>query len=90
MNALSNDPKGIAKNFQYVWYDDEEALDNSTARFGVARDLDQLVKMIVTGQIKRENINYTGPGNVGGHPSKTAWATIATIKDVIMSISWPP
>ena len=81
MNALSNDPKGIAKNFQYVWYDDEEALDNSTARFGVARDVDQVVKMIITGQIKRESIDYIGPGNVGGHPSKTAWATIATIKN---------
>ena len=80
MSCLRDDPKGISKVFRYVWYDDEEGLDNSTARYGVAQDFEQLVKMITTGQIKREDITYKGVGNVNGHPSKTAWSSIAALK----------
>ena len=79
MSALHDDPKGIAKAFKYVWYNDEEALDNATARFGVAKDVGQLAKMIQTGQIQRENITYTGQGNVDNHPSKTAWAALGAL-----------
>lgn len=79
MNSMHDDPKGIAKVFQYVWYDDEDEIDASTARFGAACDVDQLVKMIQRGQIKRENITYKGVGNVDGHPSRTAWTGIASL-----------
>ena len=79
MSGIRDDPKGISKVFKYVWYNDEEALDNSTARFGVAKDVDQLVKMIQTGQLQREEIAYKGYGNVDGHPSKTAWAAIGAL-----------
>ena len=79
MSGIRDDPKGISKVFKYVWYNDEEALDNSTARFGVAKDVDQIVKMIQTGQIKREEITYKGNGHVDNHPSKTAWAAVGAL-----------
>ena len=82
MNQLHDDPKGIAKVFQYVWYDDEDGIDSNTARFGAACDVDQLVKMITTGQIKRDSISYTGPGNVDNKPSRKAWSEIAQLTNV--------
>ena len=77
MTDISDDVNEKAKSFRYLWEDEDDNPSATRPAYGVAKDIIQLGKLIETGKILREDIEYKGQGSSEGIPSENSWKTIA-------------